>query len=103
MLLTLLMAASSATFLVSALLAARDDNPTVGKYAVAVLVGALLAAFNAWTVHKAGVLLADRTAALSQTRQEWAGKAFFLVMLMWLPAAALIGKLLTLAVTQLVG
>jgi hypothetical protein len=102
MLLTLLMAISSATFLMSALLTVRNDDPTLGRYGLALFVGALLAASNAWAVYRAGLLLADRSASWPQTRQELVGKAFFLVILLWLPVAALIGKLITMAVTQLV-
>jgi hypothetical protein len=101
MLLTLLAATSSVTFLISAVLAARHANAPLGDYVVAIVIGLLLAACNAWMVYKAGGILADLTKSWSQSRQEWAGRAFFLVMLLWIPFAAFFGDWVTLAAIRL--
>ena len=101
MLLTLLTFTSSATFLTSAVLAARHANVAVGNYIVAVIIGLLLAACNAWMVYKAGDILAGLTKSWSKSRQEWSGRAFFLMMLLWMPFAAFIGDWVTSAAIRL--
>jgi len=100
MLLTLLAASSSVTFLASAVLAAKHEHAALGGYLLAVLVGLLLAACNAWVIYRAGDRLAGATASSSKARQEWFGRAFFLVFLLWLPLAAFLGNWVTLAVMR---
>lgn len=100
MLLTLLAAVSSVTLLVSAVLAARHEHAALGGYLLAIVVGLLLAACNAWMIYKAGNLLANRTSSSSKPRQEWFGRAFFLVILLWLPLAAFIGGWVASAVMR---
>jgi hypothetical protein len=92
MLLTLLTAASSVTFFASAVLAAKHEHATLGGYLMATLVGLALAGCNAWGIYKVGDVLAHQTGSSSKARQEWSGKAFFLVILLWLPFAAFVGN-----------
>lgn len=92
MLLTLLAAVSSVTFFASAVLAAKHEHAALGGYLMATLVGLVLAPCNAWVIYKAGDALAHLTASSSKARQEWSGRAFFLVILLWLPFVAFVGN-----------
>jgi len=100
MLLTLLAAVSSVTFLASAVLAAKNTHAAIGGYVLAIIIGLLLAACNAWVVYKAGERVANLTSSSSQSRQEWFGRAFFLAILLWLPLAAFLGNWVALAVMR---
>src|ERR1700691_5402267 len=100
MLLTLLTALTSATFFASAVLAAKHQHAAVGGYLLAIVVGLVLAACNGWVIYKAGAALAHVTASSSKTGQEWSGRAFFLLILLWLPLAAFLGNWMTSAVVR---
>jgi hypothetical protein len=100
MLLTLLTALSSATFFGSAVLAAIHEHATLGGYVLAIVIGLLLAACNAWIVYKAGDVVADLTSSCSKPRQKWCGRVFFLVILLWIPLAAFLGDWTTSAVIR---
>jgi len=102
MLLTLMAAASSVTFFASAVLAAKHEHAALGGYLMATLVGLVLAACNFWLFYKAADVLARVTASSSEPRQEWAGKAFFLVFLLWVPLAAFVGDWVASAVLRFV-
>jgi hypothetical protein len=103
MLLTLLTAASSVTFFVSAVLAVRHANASLGDYVVAIIIGLLLAACNAWVLYKSGDILANLTSSCSNSRQEWCGRGFFLAMMLWIPFAAFLGNWVTLSVIRVAG
>ena len=100
MLLTLLAALSSATFFASAVLAAKHEHATLGGYLLSIVVGLVLAACNAWAIYKAGAVLARVTASSPKARQEWSGRAFFLLILLWSPLAAFLGNWVTSAVMR---
>ena len=100
MLLTLLTATSSVTFLASAVLAARREHATPAGYVLAIIAGILLATCNAWVIYKACDILADLTTSSSKARQEWYGRAFFVVIFLWLPLAAYLGDWVTSAVMR---
>jgi len=101
MLLTLLAALSSATFFASAVLAARHEHAALVGYILAVVTGLLLATGNGWAVYRAGTLLANLTSSSSKARQDWWGRAFFLLILLWLPLAAYLGDRVSSAVIRL--
>jgi hypothetical protein len=90
MLLTLLAAVSSVTFLASAVLAAKNTHAAIGGYVLAIIIGLLLAACNAWVVYKAGEHVANLTSSSS----------FFLAILLWLPLAAFLGNWVALVVMR---
>lgn len=100
MLLTLLAATSSVILFASAVLAATHGHAAFGTYLLAIVVGLLLALCNGWIVYKAGDLLAKLTCSSSKRRQEWFGRAFFLVILLWLPVAAYVGSWVSSAVMR---
>lgn len=91
MLLTLLAVLSSTTMLVGAVLAARLEHTQLGGYLLAIIIGLPLAAFNLWTVHKSGFLLARLTRSSSESLQNWFGKAFCLAFLLWAACAGFVG------------
>lgn len=91
MLLTLLAAGSSLTVLTSAVLAAGRARAGLGGYIIACSIGFAMAALNGWAVYKVGGLLALRSRSWSTTRQEWSGRVFTFVMVVWLPFAAFLG------------
>jgi hypothetical protein len=97
MLLTLLTATSSATFFASAVLTARHQHAALGGYVLAIIIGSLLAACNAYVLYKAGDVVASLTRSSSKSMQEWCGRAFFLVTLLWIPTAAFLGNWTTSA------
>jgi hypothetical protein len=92
MLLTLLMVLTSVTFFASAVITAKHERATLAGYLLAIVIGLLLAACNAWVVYKAGDLMAMLTSSSSKVRQDWVGRLFFLAIMVWLPLAAFLGN-----------
>lgn len=89
-LLTLLAAVSGAACLGGAVGAVRDSHPGFGGYVVAIVIGALLGLCNAGMVMQAGIALGRFTASSPKARQEWWGRAFILVIFVWLPVAVVL-------------
>jgi len=86
MLLILLIVVSSVVIVVCAVSEAVGDHATLIGYCVAVAVGALLAACNAWGMNRLVARLAKITVSMPPVSQEWAGSVFWAaVMLVWLP------------------
>ena len=102
MLLTLLMAVSSATFLLSAVLAANHEHARSGGYVLAIVAGILLAGCNGWILYRAADELANLTTSSSESLQEWWGRAFFLIVLLWVPVAAFLGDWVSSTLIRLV-
>jgi hypothetical protein len=98
-----LMGVSSTTFFASAVLAARHEHPAFGGYILAIVVGVLLAGCNGWIMYKAAEVLANLTTASSASRQGWWGRAFSLVVLLWLPLAAYLGDWVSSTMIRLAG
>ena len=101
MLLTLMIATSSMTIFASAVLPARHEHAALGGYVVAILIGVLLAGCNAGIVNEAANALAF-SSSYSTSRQQWWGRAFFLVIPLWLPLAAYLGDRASSGLTRLV-
>lgn len=91
-LLTLLEASSSVTFLAGAVLAARHKHAGLHEYVLAIVVGLVLAGCNARAVHMAAEVVANRTTSIPESRQAWLGPVFCLLVLLWLPVAAFLGN-----------
>lgn len=103
MLLTLLTATASLTLFASAFLAARHAQAAPSGYLLATVIGLLLAVCNAWGEYRIADRLANLTGSWSQSQQDWWGRAFSVVMLLWLPIAAFIGTSLSCAALRLLG
>jgi hypothetical protein len=95
MLLLVMIAMSSMTLFAGAVVAANAQRASSSGYMVAVLVGVLLAGLNAWIVYRTATVLARFTSSCSPSRQEWAGRTFFLAIVLWLPLAAYLGDVVS--------
>ncbi len=102
MLWTLLTVTSSATFIASTVVSAKHAKAGVGSYALAIAIGLLLGACNAWSMYKVGRTVAGRTKAYSESQQEWCFRALYLAATLWIPVAAFLGDWVTSAVIRLV-
>src|SRR5262245_479387 len=100
MLLTLMTATSPVTFLASAIFAARHEHASLEGYVTAILIGLLLAVCNAWAIYGVCGKFANLTSPHSISRKEWYGRAFVLIMVLWLPVAAFFGDWVTSAVVR---
>jgi succinate dehydrogenase hydrophobic anchor subunit len=98
MLITLLAILSSTALLTCAMSAANVEHVGPGGYLLAAAIGLFLAVLNFWMIRKVARLLADSTSSLSQSLQEWVGKAFFLLCLIWIVCTGAIGFWVTSAV-----
>jgi hypothetical protein len=93
---------------VGTFLAARFEHAGPGGYLSAVVLGLLLAVANFWSVHKTGYLLARLTNSSSKALQDWMGKGFCFVFLLWAVCTEIIGfhaasvvlRLITLKLSQ---
>jgi hypothetical protein len=103
MLLTLMTAATSMTFLVSAVLAAKRAHAGPAGYVLAFLVGLTLASCNAWALYEAGDILARRTRSCPESQQDRTGRAFCFLLLLWLPATAFLGDWLAITTLRFLG
>jgi hypothetical protein len=90
MLWTLLTLTSSVSFLAGSVSAARLASAGFFGYLLAVVIGLLLAAANAWAMYK----VLDNLVRLSPrwSESEWFGVAIFsAIVLFWLPLATFLG------------
>ena len=101
--LTLLAAAGSFTFFVTAIVAARQAHATFAGYTIAALIGTALAVGNAWLTYKIVQLLARRTENWPARSQNWSGGIFLVLFVLWLPCANFIGDFVTKTVFRQLG
>ena len=98
----LLNAMTSLMFFIGAMLAVRQVKTGFTGYSLAIAISLFLATCNAWVFDKVVDTLAHYTGSYTETQQEWCGRAFLLLILLWAPTAACLGKLVTTAVLRLV-
>jgi di/tricarboxylate transporter len=82
MLWTLLTAMTSVAFFATAVATAKHAKAGLGGYAVAIIIGSLLAIGNAWGMYKVADIIAGLPISYSETREEWLGRAIFLLVLL---------------------
>jgi hypothetical protein len=98
----LMAALSSVTLLTCAVSAANIKHAGVGGYLLVTIIALPLAVSNIWVVHKAAGLVAGLTCSLSGPSQEWVGKAFILVWLIYAVCTGVIGSWAASAALRLV-
>lgn len=98
----LMTAVTSAGILGCAVAAAKYAKAGLGGYVLAIIIGSSLAICNAWGMYKILDIIADLTSSYSETQQEWLGRAFWLLILLWVLVAAFLADLVTSAVMRLV-
>ena len=89
--------------LVGAILAAYLRHAKPFGMLSAVLLGIVLAGLNLWMVLKAGSFLAGRSHSNSESTQDFRGKVFCLVCLVWAGVAEYVGYKLVAAILILRG
>ena len=82
---------SSASLFGGAMAAAPTVRAGSGGYVVAVAVGALLGAGNAWAVYQTGFALGRLLIGVSDSQQTVWGVAFAIVIFAWMPVASFLG------------
>ena len=102
MLWTLLTLISSLTLIVSAVMTPKQANAALGGYALAVIVGLVLAACNLWALERVCASVDGRVHRASRAQQEWFLGVLYLAAAAWALVSPLVGARLTSAVFELI-
>jgi hypothetical protein len=78
-------------------MSAKHARAGFGAYALAVTIGLLLGACNAWALYAVADTVADRSKRSSESLQEWCFRALYLAATVWIPFAVFLGNWVTRA------
>ena len=102
MLWTLLTVISSLTFLVAAVGTAQIAKVGFGGYAVAMVIGTVLGACNAWALQRVAAAVVDRSVRYSEKLREWCLGVLYVAAAVWALLAAFLGAWITSAAMRLI-
>jgi hypothetical protein len=92
MLWTLLTAIGSASFVLSAVMTAKDAKTGIGGYVLAITAGVLLGAMNVWGWHRIGEYVDNCTKQFSPHTREWSFRGLLIALVLWALVAAFLGE-----------
>jgi hypothetical protein len=102
MLWTLLTLISSLTLIASSVVAAKQASAGFGGSALAVIIGLVLGACNAWALYRVGEAVGGRVQRSSTALQEWSLGALYLAAAAWALITPFVGVRVTSAAMRLI-